>query len=64
MVTIKETLRTVFGFHEFRAPQQEVIEQVLAGEDVFLVMPTGEVSRSVTRSRPCTARGWRSSYRP
>ncbi|BCS54670.1 DNA helicase RecQ [Geobacter sp. SVR] len=41
MVTIKETLRTVFGFHEFRAPQQEVIEQVLAGEDVFLVMPTG-----------------------
>ena len=39
--TIQNTLKTVFGFHDFRAPQQEVIEQVMAGEDVFLVMPTG-----------------------
>jgi len=40
-VTIQHTLKTVFGFHEFRPPQQGVIEQVIAGEDVFLVMPTG-----------------------
>ncbi|MBI5483100.1 MAG: DNA helicase RecQ [Deltaproteobacteria bacterium] len=39
--TIHQTLKTIFGFHEFRAPQQEVIERVVAGEDVFLVMPTG-----------------------
>jgi len=39
--TIHHTLKTVFGFHEFRPPQQEVIERVCAGEDVFLVMPTG-----------------------
>lgn len=38
---IHHTLKTVFGFHQFRAPQQEVIERVVAGEDVFLVMPTG-----------------------
>ncbi|RII25273.1 MAG: DNA helicase RecQ [Geobacter sp.] len=38
---IHHTLRTVFGFHEFRPPQQEVIERVIDGEDVFLVMPTG-----------------------
>jgi len=38
---IHHTLKTVFGFHDFRPPQQEVIERVLAGEDVFLVMPTG-----------------------
>ncbi len=38
---IHHTLKTVFGFHQFRAPQQEVIERVIAGEDVFLVMPTG-----------------------
>ncbi|HEY3309307.1 MAG TPA: DNA helicase RecQ [Desulfuromonadaceae bacterium] len=38
---IHDTLKTVFGFHEFRSPQQEVIEQVIAGADVFLVMPTG-----------------------
>jgi ATP-dependent DNA helicase RecQ len=40
-VTIQHTLKTVFGFHQFRSPQQEVIERVVAGEDVFLVMPTG-----------------------
>jgi ATP-dependent DNA helicase RecQ len=40
-VTIHHTLKTVFGFHQFRAPQQDVIERVVAGEDVFLVMPTG-----------------------
>jgi ATP-dependent DNA helicase RecQ len=39
--TINHTLKTVFGFHEFRSPQQEVIERVVVGEDVFLVMPTG-----------------------
>jgi ATP-dependent DNA helicase RecQ len=41
MATIHHTLKTIFGFHEFRFPQQEVIERVVAGEDVFLVMPTG-----------------------
>ena len=40
-MTIQHTLKTVFGFHEFRSPQQEVIERVVAAEDVFLVMPTG-----------------------
>ena len=39
--SIHTTLKTVFGYHEFRAPQQEVIERLTAGEDVFLVMPTG-----------------------
>jgi ATP-dependent DNA helicase RecQ len=39
--SIHHTLKSVFGFHQFRSPQQEVIERVVAGEDVFLVMPTG-----------------------
>jgi ATP-dependent DNA helicase RecQ len=39
--TIQHTLKTVFGFHDFRSPQQDVIERVVSGEDVFLVMPTG-----------------------
>ena len=39
--SIHHTLKTIFGFHEFRSPQQEVIERIVAGEDVFLVMPTG-----------------------
>lgn len=41
MNSIHTTLKTVFGYHRFRAPQQEVIERLIAGEDVFLVMPTG-----------------------
>ncbi|NVN99777.1 MAG: DNA helicase RecQ [Geobacteraceae bacterium] len=39
--TIHHTLKTVFGYNEFRSPQQEVIERVIGAEDVFLVMPTG-----------------------
>ena len=41
MTNIHQTLATIFGFHQFRPPQQEVVERVVAGEDVFLVMPTG-----------------------
>ncbi len=39
--SIHQTLQTVFGYHEFRHPQQEVIERAIAGDDLFLVMPTG-----------------------
>jgi ATP-dependent DNA helicase RecQ len=34
-------LRERFGKHEFRGPQRQVIEAVLAGRDVLLTMPTG-----------------------
>ena len=34
-------LNTVFGYDEFRAPQDQVIESVLQGQDVFVLMPTG-----------------------
>ena len=35
------TLKTVFGYDSFRPGQAEIIAAVLAGEDVFAVMPTG-----------------------
>jgi ATP-dependent DNA helicase RecQ len=35
------TLRTVFGIHEFRPHQREIIEHVVAGGDAFVLMPTG-----------------------
>jgi ATP-dependent DNA helicase RecQ len=38
---IQDTLRQVFGLHGFRPYQQEIIEQVLAGGDAFVLMPTG-----------------------
>ncbi len=36
-----ESLRTTFGYRDFREGQREIIEAVLAGRDVFAVMPTG-----------------------
>ena len=36
-----EILKTVFGYDHFRGQQQEVIEQLLAGQDALVLMPTG-----------------------
>jgi len=35
------TLRKVFGFHEFRPNQEQVVRAILDRRDVFAVMPTG-----------------------
>lgn len=34
-------LRTVFGYDRFRGQQQDIIDQLLAGRDVLVLMPTG-----------------------
>ena len=34
-------LQSTFGYRDFREGQREIIEAVLAGQDVFAVMPTG-----------------------
>ena len=36
-----DTLKKVFGFQSFRSYQQEIIERLIAGEDLFVLMPTG-----------------------
>jgi len=41
MSSIHDTLNKVFGLHEFRPYQQDIIEQVLSGGDAFVLMPTG-----------------------
>jgi ATP-dependent DNA helicase RecQ len=38
---LAHTSRTVFGIHEFRPHQLEIIEHVVAGGDAFVLMPTG-----------------------
>jgi ATP-dependent DNA helicase RecQ len=38
---IHTTLRDVFGLHQFRSDQQGIIEHLIAGRDVFVLMPTG-----------------------
>ena len=39
--TPDSVLRAVFGYSEFRSNQRQVIDTVLAGEDAFVLMPSG-----------------------
>jgi len=39
--SITETLAQVFGYHEFRPHQREIVEHVIDGGDAFVLMPTG-----------------------
>ncbi|MDH3450911.1 MAG: DNA helicase RecQ [Gammaproteobacteria bacterium] len=39
--TVDQTLASVFGFQQFRPYQREIIDHVIAGRDVFVLMPTG-----------------------
>ena len=39
--TIDATLAEVFGYHEFRPHQREIVEHVIGGGDAFVLMPTG-----------------------
>ncbi|MGL4757087.1 MAG: DEAD/DEAH box helicase, partial [Aeromonadaceae bacterium] len=36
-----QVLREVFGYQEFRPGQQEIVEQLVAGRDGLVIMPTG-----------------------
>jgi len=38
---IHETLKKYFGYNDFRAGQEELIRDILAGKDVLGIMPTG-----------------------
>ncbi|MFH0920746.1 MAG: DNA helicase RecQ [Fibrobacterota bacterium] len=38
---MKTALHTYFGYSSFRPNQQEIIEAILSGRDVFAIMPTG-----------------------
>ncbi len=38
---IQQTLARVFGYAEFRPGQREIIETLVAGQDAFVLMPTG-----------------------
>ena len=39
--TIQQTLQRVYGYAEFRPQQQAIIEDIIAGNDAFVLMPTG-----------------------
>ncbi|MFK5948443.1 MAG: DNA helicase RecQ [Methylococcales bacterium] len=41
MIQAEKILKSVFGYDEYRGQQQDIIEQVISGQDVLVLMPTG-----------------------
>lgn len=39
--SMHSVLKSVWGFHEFRPQQEEIIRHILAGNDALVIMPTG-----------------------
>ena len=40
-IDLTDQLKKYFGFDTFKGNQQEIIENLLAGNDTFVLMPTG-----------------------
>lgn len=39
--TLKERLKEIFGFSQFRGEQEQIINNVMQGKNTFVIMPTG-----------------------
>ncbi|MFS0853099.1 DNA helicase RecQ [Microbacterium sp. 179-I 3D4 NHS] len=51
----REALHTVFGYDEFRGDQADIVDQVIAGGDAVVLMPTGG-GKSITYQVPALVR--------
>ncbi|MEQ6167200.1 DNA helicase RecQ [Ekhidna sp. MALMAid0563] len=40
-VSLKESLKRVFGYDKFRGKQEDIIHNILEGQNTFVIMPTG-----------------------
>lgn len=56
---IEAALKRYFGHSQFRRGQRELVEGLLAGRDVFGVMPTGGGKSACYQLRPSCCRGRR-----
>lgn len=39
--TVKENLKRIFGFNQFRGNQEAIVDNILKGNNTFVIMPTG-----------------------
>jgi ATP-dependent DNA helicase RecQ len=39
--TVKENLKQIFGFSQFRGNQENIVDNILNGRNTFVIMPTG-----------------------
>jgi ATP-dependent DNA helicase RecQ len=39
--TVKENLKSIFGFNQFRGNQELIVDNILGGKNTFVIMPTG-----------------------
>lgn len=39
--TVKENLKEIFGFSQFRGNQEAIVDNILGGSNTFVIMPTG-----------------------
>jgi ATP-dependent DNA helicase RecQ len=39
--TLKEKLKDIFGYGQFRGEQEKIIESIIGGNNTFVIMPTG-----------------------
>ena len=40
-IDLRQKLKDIFGFDSFKGDQEKIIESLLAGNDTFVIMPTG-----------------------
>lgn len=40
-ITVKENLKKIFGFNQFRGNQEAIVDNILSGKNTFVIMPTG-----------------------